>query len=70
MESSKTEEITEIWGKVIENELARQEEEKSDNAKWLQQKHPKVYELVLHETSKTIIKILMFIEEINVEKTK
>ncbi len=69
MQESSPEEITKIWGKVIENELARQEEEKSDNAKYLNQKHNPTYELILHEDSKTLIKILHTLEALHNEKT-
>jgi len=67
---SKSDEVTETWHKVISNELERQEEEKSDNAKWLDKKHPRVYELVLHESQKNIIKIMNLLEELENEKTK
>jgi len=69
LQESSPEEITKIWGKVIENELARQEEEKSDNAKYLDKEHTPIYELVLHENSKTLIKILNTLEAIHNEKT-
>jgi len=69
LESKSPEEITKIWSKVIENELERQEEEKSDNAKWLNQNHSKVYELIIHESSNTLVKVLNLLESIN-EKTK
>lgn len=70
MQESNPEEITKVWSKVIKNELERQEEEKSDNEKWLTQNHPKVYELIIHESSKTLVLVLNLLEKLNNEKTR
>lgn len=56
----KAEELAQSYKKLIDNELAKSEEEKAEREKWMRenQSRPKVYSMQIHETPDNLIKVL------------
>ena len=53
-------ELQKSYKKLIDNELARTEEDKSEKEKWMREniKRKKVYSIEIHETPENLIKVL------------
>lgn len=73
MSDPSTENLPEMYKKLIENELAKTEEEKAEREKWMKESHTrkKFVHVELHETPENIIKIMNLMMEIGkTEKTQ